>query len=119
MQRAEAVFQSAWAARGSAAPTPLRIKVIDDAAARHEAQRLFYAGQYGRVAEMLAEVGTRENLTPAEMKMLELALKRAAVRLRANPNTALDRPGGTVFVIRSLVGAGPASECLYVMRHEP
>ena len=56
---------------------PLRIKAIDDAAARHEAQRLFHAGQYSRVAEVLAEVGTREKLTPAEAKMLELALKRA------------------------------------------
>jgi hypothetical protein len=77
VQRAEAVFQPAWAARGSTAPTPLRITAIDDAAARHEAQRLFHAGQYGRVAEMLAEVGTREKLTPAETKMLELALNRA------------------------------------------
>jgi hypothetical protein len=74
---AEAVFESAWAARGASAPTPLRIKAIDDAAARHEAQRLFHAGQYGRAAELLAEVGTREKLTPAETKMLELALKRA------------------------------------------
>jgi hypothetical protein len=75
--RAEAVFECAWAARGTAAPQPLRIKAIDDAAARHEAQRLFHAGQYSRVAEVLAEVGTREKLTPAEAKMLELALKRA------------------------------------------
>jgi hypothetical protein len=71
------VFESAWAARGDAAPTPLRIKAIDDAAARHEAQRSFHAGQYGRAAELLAEVDTREQLTPAETKMLELALKRA------------------------------------------
>lgn len=77
VQRAEAVFESAWAARGASAPTPLSIEAIDDAAARHEAQRLFHAGQYGRVAEVLAEVGKREKLTPAETKMLELALKRA------------------------------------------
>lgn len=76
VQCAEAVFESAWAARGAAAPTPHHIKAIDDAAVRHEAQRLFHAGQYGRVAEVLAEVGTREKLTPAETKMLELALKR-------------------------------------------
>jgi hypothetical protein len=80
VRRTEAMFESAWAARGAAAPTPLRIKAIDDAAARHEAQRLFHAGQYGRVAELLAEVGTREKLTPAEAKMLELALKRAGGR---------------------------------------
>lgn len=78
VQRAEALFASAWAAHGAAAPTPLRIKAIDDAATRHEAQRLFHAGRYGRAAELLAEVGTREKLTPAEAKMLELALKRAA-----------------------------------------
>jgi hypothetical protein len=77
LQQAEAVFESAWAARGPAAPTPLHIKAIDDAAARHEAQRLFHAGQYGRAAEVLADVGTRETLTPAEAKMLELALRRA------------------------------------------
>jgi hypothetical protein len=77
VKRAEAVFESAWVARGTAAPTPLRIKAIDDAAARHEAQRLFHAGQYGRAAEVFAEVGTREKLSPAEAKMLELSLKRA------------------------------------------
>lgn len=77
VQRAESIFESAWVARGTAAPTPLSIKAIDDAAARHQAQRLFHAGDYGRVAELLAEVGTREKLTPAEEKMLELALKRA------------------------------------------
>jgi hypothetical protein len=86
VQRTEAVFESAWAARGAAAPTPLRIKAIDDAAARHEAQRLFHAGQYGRVAELLADVSTREKLTPAEAKMLELALKRGG----GGPN-----PGGS------------------------
>src|SRR4051794_11954719 len=42
--------------------------------------------------------------------------------MRANPtlhwtaNTALARPGGTVLVIRKLVGAGPASECQPVMQ---
>ena len=77
LQRAETVFESAWATRGDAAPMPLRIRAIDDAAARHEAQRLFHAGQYGCAAELLAEVNTRETLTPAETKMLELALKRA------------------------------------------
>jgi hypothetical protein len=77
VRRAEAVFESAWAARGPAAPTPLRIQAIDDAAARHEARGLFHAGQYGRAAELLAEVETREKLTPAEAKMLDLALKRA------------------------------------------
>lgn len=77
VQRAEQVFESARVARGTAAPTPLGIKAIDDAGARHEAQRLFHVGEYGRVAEVLAEVGTREKLTPAETKMLELALKRA------------------------------------------
>jgi len=77
VRRAEAVFESAWAARGPAAPAPLRIQAIDDAAARHEARGLFHAGQYGRAAELLAEVATREALTPAEARMLELALKRA------------------------------------------
>jgi hypothetical protein len=77
LHRAEAVFGAAWEGQGDAAPTPLRIKAIDDAAARHEAQRLFHAGHYGRVAEVLAEVATREKLTAAESKMLELALKRA------------------------------------------
>ena len=77
VKRAQAVFEAAWAARGDAAPTPLRITAIDDAAARHEAQRLFHAGQYGRAAEVLAEVGTREKLTPAEAKRLEMALERA------------------------------------------
>ena len=75
--RAEAVFEFAWAARGAAAPTPLRVKAIDDAVARHEAQRLFHAGDYWAAAELLAEVGSREKLTAAEAKMLELALKRA------------------------------------------
>jgi len=32
--------------------------------------------------------------------------------------SALDRPGETVLVIRVLVGAGPASECPYVMQHQ-
>jgi len=50
---------------------------IEDATARHEAQRLFHAGHYGRAAELLAEVGMREKLTAAEAKMLELAMKRA------------------------------------------
>jgi hypothetical protein len=77
VEGARAVFESAWAGRGAPAPIPLRIKAIDDAAARVEAQQLFYAGQYGRVAELLAEVGTREKLKPAEVKMLEMALKRA------------------------------------------
>lgn len=77
VQRAEAVFEAAWAARGPAAPVPLHIRIIDDAAARHEARRLFHTGQYGRAAELLAEVGTRERLTAAEELMLDLALERA------------------------------------------
>jgi hypothetical protein len=84
-QRAETVFESAWAARGDAAPTPLQNKGIDDAAARNEAQRLFHAGHYGRVAELLAEIGSRETLTCAEAKMLELALKRAGSRSGGGP----------------------------------
>jgi len=77
VQRAESIFEGAWATQGAAAPTPLRVMAIEDATARHEAQRLFHAGHYGLVAELLAEVSTREKLTPAEAKMLELALKRA------------------------------------------
>jgi hypothetical protein len=77
VSRAEAVFESAWATRGAAAATPLKIKAIDDAAARHEAQRLFHTGAYSRAADILAEVGTREKLTAAETKMLDLALKRS------------------------------------------
>jgi hypothetical protein len=77
VQRAESTFESAWAKRGDAAPTPFRIKTIDDSAARNEAQRLFRASQFGRVAELLADIATRETLTRAEKKMLELALKRA------------------------------------------
>jgi len=74
--RAETIFEPAWSARGDALPTPHRINPIDDAAARHEAQSMFHAGHFGRVAELLAEVSTREELTLAENKMLELALKR-------------------------------------------
>jgi hypothetical protein len=58
-------------------PAPLRVKAINDSAARHEAQGLFHGGQYGWVAQLLAGIATRETLTPAETKMLELALKRA------------------------------------------
>ena len=58
-------------------PPSVGATAIDESAARHEAQRLFHAGQYGRVAELLADVGAREKLTPADAKMLELALKRA------------------------------------------
>ena len=79
--RAEALFESAWLARGPAMPMPLQIKVIDDAATRLEAQRLFHAGLYGQAAERLAEIGTRTKLTPAEKKMLELALKRSSPAL--------------------------------------
>jgi hypothetical protein len=39
-------------------------------------QRAFHAGGYPRAAELLADVASRESLTPAEAKMLELALKR-------------------------------------------
>lgn len=77
VQRAESIFDAAWANQEAAAPTPLRVMDVEDATARHEAQRLFHAGHYGRVAELLAEVGRREKLTAAEAKMLELALKRA------------------------------------------
>ena len=77
VHRAESIFETAWAAPGAAAPTPLSVIAIEDATARHEAQRLFHAGHYGRVAELLAELGTREKPTAAEAKMLELARKRA------------------------------------------
>ncbi len=77
VQRAESIFDAAWANQEAAAPTPLRVMDVEYATARHEAQRLFHAGHYGRVAELLAEVGRREKLTTAEAKMLELALKRA------------------------------------------
>jgi hypothetical protein len=77
VQRAQSMFEFAWTAHGDPVPIPLRIRTIDDAAARHEAQRLFHAGQFGRAAELLAEVALREKLTPAEAKMLEVAMKRA------------------------------------------
>jgi hypothetical protein len=77
VRRAAVLFDSAWDARGTASPTPLQIKALDDAAARQDAQRLFHVGEYGRAAELLAEVARREKLTRAEEKMLELALKRA------------------------------------------
>ncbi len=75
-KRAEGVFESAWSTHGEAGAVPLPIRAIDDAAARHEAQRLFHAGNYGRAGEVLADVASREKLTPVEVKMLEMALKR-------------------------------------------
>ena len=77
VKRAEQVFESAWTIRGDAASLPAQIEIIDDAAARHKAQRLFHEGHCGRVAELLSEVAQQEPLTAAELKMLELALKRA------------------------------------------
>jgi hypothetical protein len=77
LREAESVFEAAWSTRGDAGPVPLRIRAIDYAGARHEVQRLFHERQYRRVAELLAEIATREKLTPAETKMLELALSRA------------------------------------------
>jgi hypothetical protein len=76
VKSAEGIFEAAWAERGEAMPTPLRIKAIDDAAVRHQATQLFRAGHFGRVVGLLMEVRSRETLTQAESKMLELALKR-------------------------------------------
>ncbi|WP_437280055.1 hypothetical protein WME90_05700 [Sorangium sp. So ce375] len=76
VSRAERVFIEAWSTHGPAARVPLPIRAIDDGAARQEAQRAFHAGSYARAAELLADVASRERLTPAEAKMLELALKR-------------------------------------------
>jgi hypothetical protein len=75
--RAEKVFEAAWTGRGELAPIPVIVKAIDDAAAREEAKRLFREGHFGRAAQLLADVGQRENLTAAELKMLELAITRA------------------------------------------
>ena len=74
---AENVFESAWSARREAGPVSLRMRSIDDAAARHQAQRLFHERHFGRAAELLADIATREMLTPVEEKMLEMALARA------------------------------------------
>jgi len=76
-RRVESVFESAWSGGGNARTIPVHIPVIDDAAGRHEAQRAFHSGLYGRAAELLADIGTREKLTAAEEKMLEIALRRA------------------------------------------
>jgi hypothetical protein len=76
VSRAERVFVEAWSTPGSAGRVPLPIRAIDDGAARQEAQRAFHAGSYPRAAELLADVASRERLTQAEAKMLELALKR-------------------------------------------
>lgn len=76
-KRAESVFESAGSAGGNAKAIPVHIPVIDDAAARHEAQRAFHSGLYGRAAELLADIGTREKLTAADEKMLDIALRRA------------------------------------------
>jgi hypothetical protein len=78
VERAEAVFDRAWQNRGEPKPAPHQLPTIDDAAARHMAKDLFHAGQFGRAAELLADVSKREVLTAAEIKMLQLAVKRNA-----------------------------------------
>jgi hypothetical protein len=75
-RRAEVVFEVAWSARGNAASVPLQVRAVDDSAMRHEAQRLFHQGHYGRTAELLVDISSRTTLTPTESKMLELSLKR-------------------------------------------
>jgi hypothetical protein len=74
--RAQRTFAEAWSAHGPASRIPLPIRAIDDGAARQEAQRAFHSGSYARAAELLAGVASRERLTLAEAKMLEMALKR-------------------------------------------
>ncbi len=76
LRQAEIVFDTAWSARGDNGSVPSRIRVIDDASARQQAHRLFHEHHYGRVVELLVDIASREQLTPAETKMLELALKR-------------------------------------------
>jgi len=76
VSRAERAFIEAWSTHGPAGRVPLPIRAVDDGAARQEAQRAFHAESYARAAELLADVASREQLTPAEAKMLELALKR-------------------------------------------
>ena len=76
LSRAEEVFEASWSVRGEASAVPLVITPIDDAAARERARSLFHQGDYARAAAMLADIATREKLTPAETKMLALAGKR-------------------------------------------
>ena len=77
LTRAEKLFETAWTGRGNSAAVPLQVRTFDDVAARHEAQRLFHEGHYGRTAELLADIASRGKLSPAEEKMFELALQRA------------------------------------------
>lgn len=69
-------FESFWAAHPELCVPETSIAVIDDAKSRAEAQQHFHKKNYARAAEILADVATRETLTAAERKMLEMAIGR-------------------------------------------